>query len=439
MYDQAKSTGNPSSWAQYKQIKNEIIAKLRSVHDAYCSHLFDSSNHKRFWSYIKKLRRNHSNITTLCVHDKILTSSSDKANALNQQFLSVFTQENSDIPTLPSNQYPDTDNIDFTSNGIKCILENLDSSKSADPDSIPTRILKLCATEISPILQIILSQSFKEGILPSDWLQGNVIPIYKKGDPTVPANYRPISLTSVCCKVMEHVIYHSIMSHLEQNNILNPLQHGFRSGHSCITQLLTMIEELAKSLDDRKQVDVLFLDFAKAFDTVPHQRLLLNLQSYGITGRTHHWVTQWLTKRTQRVVINGTESDYVHVISGVPQGTVLGPLMFLLYINDISENISSSIRLFADDCIVFRSISNNDDTTLLQKDLDEISNWAHVWQMKFNVSKCVLLRVTRNHSLFTSTYILNNETIQLSDTYKYLGVLLNSTLSWNSHITNITN
>ena len=129
---------------------------------------------------------------------------------------------------------------------------------------------------------------------------------------------------------MEHVIYHSIMSHLEQNNILNPLQHGFRSGHSCITQLLTVIEELAKSLDDRKQVDVLFLNFAKAFNTMPHQRLLLKLQSYGITGRTHHWLSQWLTKRTQRVVINGTESDYVRVISGVPQGTVLGPLMFLL-------------------------------------------------------------------------------------------------------------
>ena len=133
---------------------------------------------------------------------------------------------------------------------------------------------------------------------PSDWLQGNAIPIHKKGDPiTVPANYRPISLTSVCCKVMEHVIYHSIMSHLEQNNILNPLQHGFRSGHSCITHLLTMIEELAKSLDDRKQVDVLFLDFAKAFDTVPHQRMFLKLQSYDITSRTHHWISQWLTKR----------------------------------------------------------------------------------------------------------------------------------------------
>jgi len=439
LYDRAKSTGNPSLWAQYKQIKNEITANLRTAHDAYCGHLFDSSNHKRFWSYVKKLRSNYSNISTIRCQNKVLTSSIDKANALNQQFLSVFTQEDPIIPTLPPNQLPETDNITFTSNGIKRILENLDPSKSAGPDNIPTRILKLCAAEISPVLQIIFSQSFQNGLLPSDWLHGNVIPIHKRGDRTVPANYRPISLTSVCCKVMEHIVYHSIMSHLEQNNILNPLQHGFRTGHSCTTQLLTVVEELAKSLDDRKQVDVLFLDFAKAFDTVPHQRLLLKLQSYGIAGRTHQWISQWLTKRTQRVVVNGTESDYVGVISGVPQGTVLGPLMFLLYINDISENILSTIRLFADDCIMYRSINSSGDTSILQRDLDEITNWANKWQLKFNVSKCVLVRVTRNHSQFTDSYTLNNQTIQLSDTYKYLGVILNNTLSWNTHITNVTN
>jgi len=184
---------------------------------------------------------------------------------------------------------------------------------------------------------------------------------------------------------------------------------------------------------------VLFLDFAKAFDTVPHQRLLAKLQYYGITGRTHHWISQWLTNRMQRVVISGTESDYINVISGVPQGTMLGPLMFLLYINDISKNIISSIRLFADDCVVYQLISNYDDTTVLQNDLDVISNWAHVWQMKFNVNKCVLLRVTRNHSPFASKYSLNGQIIQLSYMYKYLRVLLTSTLSWNTHITNITN
>jgi len=239
----------------------------------------------------KEIRSNHSNISTL---HEVLTSSIDKANALNQQFLSAFTQENSDIPILPLNQLPETDSIKFTSNGIKCILENLDPSKSSGPDNIPTRILKLCAAEISPVLQIIFSQSYQEGLLPSDWVQGNVIPIHKKGDRTTPANYRPISLTSVymCCKVMEHIIYHSVIFHLEQNNILNPLQHGFRSEHSCTTQLLTVIEKLAKNLDDRKQADVLCLDFAKAFDTVPHQRLLIKLQSYGITGRTHHWISQ---------------------------------------------------------------------------------------------------------------------------------------------------
>jgi len=168
--------------AQYKQIRNEIASNLRTSHDAYCSHLFDSCNHKRFWLYIKKLRSNHSNISTLHLYDKVLTSSIDKANTLNQQFLSVFTQKNSDIPTLPLNQLPETDSINFTSNGIKCILENLDPSKSSGPDNIPTHILKLCAAEISPVLQIIFSQSYQEGLLPSDWLQGNVIPIHKKGD-----------------------------------------------------------------------------------------------------------------------------------------------------------------------------------------------------------------------------------------------------------------
>jgi len=185
--------------------------------------------------------------------------------------------------------------------------------KSAGPDNIPTRILKFCATEISP------------------YSPNYCIYIYSLNH-----------LGKGCFLVTGHVIYHFIMFHLEQNNILNPLQHRFRAGHSCTTQLLTMIEELAKSLDDRKQVDV---DFAKAFDTVPHQHLLPKLQYYDITGRTHHWISRWLTNRMQRVVISGTESDHVNVISRVPQGTVLGPFMFLLCINDIRKNILLCLQM----------------------------------------------------------------------------------------------
>ena len=167
--------------------------------------------------YIKNLRHDFSNIATLHVNNKELLTPSDKANALNDHFVSVFTRENSDIPKLSMNQYPILQDIIFSTIGIKCILEKWNPSKSAGPDDIPSRLLKLCAAEVSPFLQFIFTQSLNEGTLPRDWLKANITPIHKKGDHSVPANYRPISLTSVCCKIMEHIIFHSCMSHLESH------------------------------------------------------------------------------------------------------------------------------------------------------------------------------------------------------------------------------
>ena len=168
---------------------------------------------------------------------------------MNDHFVCVFTRENSDIPKLPMKQYSILQDIIFSTIGIKCILEKLDPSKSTCPDDIPSRVLKLCAAEVSPFLQFTFTQSLNEGTLPSDWLKANMTPIHKKGDHSVPANYRPISLTSVCCKVMEHIIFHSCMSHLENNDIINSAQHGFRPGYSYISQLINIVEHLAKDMD----------------------------------------------------------------------------------------------------------------------------------------------------------------------------------------------
>ena len=202
----------------------------------------------------------------------------------------------------------------------------LDPCKFAGPDDIPSRVLKLCAAEVCPFLQFIFTQSLNEGTIPSDWLKANITPIHKKGDRCVPANYRPISLASVCCKVMEHIIFHSCMSHLESNDIINFAQHGLRPGDLCTSQLINIVEHLAKDMDSQKQIDMIFLDFSKAFYTVPHQCLLTKLWYYGINNKIYHWISNWLTKRSQRVFSNGDSSNYVPVISGVPQGTVLGPL-----------------------------------------------------------------------------------------------------------------
>ena len=175
---------------------------------------------------------------------------------------------------------------------------------------------------------------------------------------------------------------------LEINDIINPMQHGFRKGLSCETQLVEAIDDWAYNINSQYQTDVIFLDFSKAFDKVSHTKLLHKLKYYGITGQTHSWIRAFLSSRYQSVCVNGTSSPPTSVLSGVPQGSVLGPVLFLLYINDISEGISSSIRLFADDCVLYRQTQTRDDLNKLQQDLTTLAEWAKLWDMSFNVKKC---------------------------------------------------
>ena len=235
---------------------------------------------------------------------KLQTTPVFKAEALSQQFYSVFTKKDNNTPIISSPQYPNMPEVIFTTNGIQKWLEDLKPGKAAGPDNIPTWILKVCAVQIAPILQIVFTQTFNSGTLPSDWLTANIIPIYKKGDKSLPVNYRPISLTPVCCKIMEHIIFHSIHNHLNRYDIINPNQHGFRPGLSCQTQLVLLVDEIVKVMDSHHQVDLLLLDFSKAFDTVVHNKLLLKLAHYGIQSNTHQWIATWLTTRTQKVIGN---------------------------------------------------------------------------------------------------------------------------------------
>ena len=192
-------------------------------------------------------------------------------------------------------------------------------------------------------------------------------------------------------------------------------------------------------LNHQKQIDIILLDFSKAFDTVPHQRLLTKLRYYGINGSTYNWIQTWLTQSTQCVVLNSESSCPVSVMSGVPQGTVLGPLMFLLYINDITKDINSPLRLFADDCLLYRVINSVEDINRLQEDLNKLSEWADTWQLKFNISKCTVIRCTRSLSPLTYDYTLHSRILDISDQHMYLGVLVHKSLSWSPHISNVVN
>ena len=378
-----------------------------------------------------------SGISPLLVNGSIVSDSQGKAAALSDQFQSVFTLEDtSNIPKLDDNSFvTPMPAISFSTSGIQTLLHNLDPNKAQGPDKIAPFVLKNCAAEIAPILEIIFKQSLNSGVLPSDWLTANVCPVFKKGNHNTPSNYRPISLTSSCCKIMEHIIFHSIMDHVQHNNILIDNQHGFRSGFSCQTQLISLVEDISHAMDNGFQTDVILLDFNKAFDTVPHIRLLNKLKNCKIDNLIMTWIKSWLIQRTQSVVVDGTSSSPVSVLSGVPQGTVLGPLLFLLYINDIANRVSSSIRLFADDCILYRVIKCENDSIILQRDLDLLSQWATLWQMKFNVSKCVLIRCSRSLDPFQYDYQLHNHILEVRDEHLYLGVLLHESLSWSNHIT----
>ena len=227
------------------------------------------------------------------------------------------------------------------------------------------------------------------------------------------------------------------MCHLEKNNILTNLNHGFRSGFSCETQLLTTLNDLLQSYDQGKQIDVAILDFSKAFDTVPHRKLLYKLKNYGINGPVHTWLSNFLTKRTMKVVLEGESSDEVLVESGVPQGTVLGPVLFLCHINDLPLSVNSQVRLFADDCLLYRNIDSQQDHITLQNDLKNLEQWATNWGMRFNAKKCYILSIrTKFNYLF---YSLDNCILKQVTSNPYLGLQISQDLKWHTHICNITN
>ena len=318
-------------------------------------------------------------------------------------------------------------------------MEKLNPNKACGPDNISPTVLKQLAPTIAPILTDLFNRSYSSGVVPQDWRDANVTAVYKKGKKTVAANYRPISLTCVCCKLFEHVITSNVMGHAETHNILYKLQHGFRKDLSCETQLVEFIHDLARNCHQGHQTDVLVMDFSNAFDKVGHTRLLSKLTNYGITGHTHQWISSWLSNRRQRVILDGESSNLIDVTSGVPQGSVLGPCLFLLFINDFAEDLESVVRLFADDTIAYLTIDGDTDAKRLQRDLDRLAQWGITWQIDFHPEKCQVPRVTKQlEPSYSGSYLLNGHQLEVVDKAKYLGVTIQGDLRWTTHVANIT-
>jgi len=432
--------------------KRYTLTRLPSDHKAFCDarnvlrsytrqlrHDFElgicndmKSNPKRFWHYVKSRLNTKDTVNELVDDNNVCVSEdADKAQLLNNYFCSVFTNE--DSHSLPSFEIPCTifpiDTIEISWASVFHKLSNINTSKSPGPDGWPPIVLKETADSISLPLFLIFNKSLECGLVPSSWKRGCVTPIFKKGSHKSPKNYRPITLTSTVGKILESLVRDSLLDHLNQNSLLNNTQHGFVPKRSCISQLLSVMEDWTSAIQHGFHSDVIYLDFSKAFDTVPHKRLILKLQAYGVHGKLLSWLTSFLTDRCQRVCLNGSCSDWKPVTSGVPQGSVLGPLLFVIYINDICSSVSSCLFKFADDVKLYRLISNLTDIQLLQKDIDSLYEWSSNWLLSFSIPKCKAMQVGKCR-FDEYSYLINNQPLPTVCSEKDLGVLIDDELKF---------
>ena len=413
------------------------------------------TNPKYFYSYAKSLSRTKSSINMLFdTNNNVSTDSKTIADTLQEQFQSVFSDPN--IPHIkepsfspPVMSFPMND-TDFTllDDDILSAIKNIPIDSSCGPDGIPVILLKNCAAQLCTPIKIIWSESFQIETVPQFYKNTLISPLFKKGDRARAVNYRPIALTSHIVKIYERVLRTKMVSYIEANNILCNNQHGFRKGRSCLTQLLSHFEDIMLGLTQGADTDAIYLDFAKAFDKVDHKLLLKKLHRYGFHEKLIKWLESFLSNRSQHVAVHGISSFIAAIISGVPQGTVLGPLLFILFINDMSLCIKHSvIRFFADDTRILKHIFNEGHVIELQEDLNHVIEWAKCNNMLLHEDKFEL--IIHKHAQRSTLYelpfiaefltykISNGDYLQPVSHLKDLGVIVSSDLSWSAHVNTI--
>ena len=366
------------------------------------------------------------------------------SEVLASSFASVYTKQSPAVQEPHQTFDGLIEPIRVTVDDIITQLCVLDVHSAMGPDFIHPLLLKNCSEALSYPLYLIFCRSLAEGSVPSAWKRSTVIPLFKKGSRYDPLNYRPVSLTSICCKTMERIIVKHLYEYLELNGILSNHQFGFRPGRSVMEQLLLVYDDISTNVDAGRTVDLVLFDYSKAFDVVCHKILIDKLQLLGIDGQLLSWISSFLTDRVMQVCVQGHYSSTKNVNSGVPQGSVLGPLLFLIYINYIGAKLSCSYKIFADDLKLFACVAHDptscypqSDVTL-QIDIDVLFRTSLSWGLRMNKSKCAVLRFSRKfRNQSQPLYVLDGTPLPVHHSQRDLGVLVDDSLKFHEHVASV--
>ncbi|XP_072014972.1 uncharacterized protein [Amphiura filiformis] len=428
LYKRYRKSKQYKDYEEYKKQNNVTRKIVREAQAKYEQRLMKEfkSKPKAFYSYVRQNQKVKVGVAQLEKDDGNLTENDEEAaEVLSQFFQSVFTQEpTGEAPELESVIDEEVDDVVFTQEDVKKELDKLKPDKSPGPDSVHPKVLKECSEEVSLPLYLIFRKSLDSGSLPKEWKTARVTPIFKKGSKKNAGNYRPVSLTCIPCKIMETILKKKMQEHVDKHGALSERQHGFVKGKSCLTNLLETLEEVTENLDQGVGVDIIFLDYAKAFDSVPHKRLINKLKAYGFNGKVLNWIEDFLMGRSQTVTVRNATSNQADVLSGVPQGSVLGPLLFILYINDLPQHVNSSIQMFADDTKIFTAVDTPESADKLQSDIDKLQIWSAKWLLRFNAGKCKTMHFGNANP--EVDYIMDGVTLEAIQEEKDLGVYLTS-------------
>jgi len=373
-------------------------------------------------------------------NNTFLTDDKDKACAFNDFFLSHSNIDTSNAHLPPPIELIEEKmvSVTVTEQEVYDLIKTLDTSKATGPDDISPKLLYEAGVTIVPSLTKLFNLCLGKAKFPSMWKMANVLPLYKKGDASVFSNYRPVSLLSCVSKLLERIVFKNLYNYIRDNNILTPHQSGFQQGDSTTNQLSYLYHVFCQALDSKKEVRIVFCDISKAFDRVWHEGLLHKLSNIGIGGKLLDFIRDYLSNRQQRVVIQGQSSEAGYIRAGVPQGSVLGPLLFLVYINDLANNVISNVKLFADDTSLYIEVADDpkQSADILNNDLTSLQNWADQWLVSFSAPKTKLMTCSFKKTKHPDI-VFNNLVLPETKTHKHLGLTLNNNLTWSDHINNI--